>query len=105
MANALSKEKKEIIIMGDFNIDLLNYEKSIDIQNNLDLLCSNSFLPYITLPTRLSSSTQTLIDNIFYKGKSNPVSGNLTIDISDHLAQVLFLQSNKKKAYFEKDKN
>ena len=53
--------------MGDFNIDLLNYEKSNDVQEYLDTLCSNSFLPHITLPTRLSKSTKTLIDNIFTK--------------------------------------
>ena len=81
--------------MGDFNIDLLNYEKNCNVQNYLDALCSNSFLPYITLPTRLSHSSKTLIDNIFYKGINRPVSCNLAIDISDHLAQVLFLQSNK----------
>ena len=93
LLDKLSKEKKEIIILGDFNIDLLNYEKNHDIQENLNLLYSNSYLPYITLPTRLSNTTKTLIDNIFYKGNKQPISGNLTIDISDHLAQVLFLES------------
>ena len=91
----LSNEKKEIIILGDFNIDLLNYEKNEKVQENLDLLYSNSYLPYITLPTRLSNTTKTLIDNIFYKGNNQPISGNLTIDISDHLAQVLFLETKK----------
>ena len=69
----LSYEKKEIIIMGDFNVDLLNYENNNDVQDNLNLLFSNSYLPYITLPTRLSKSTKTLIDNIFYKGTRQPI--------------------------------
>ena len=94
----LSHEKKEVIIMGDYNIDLLNYDSNKDVQNYLDTLCSNSFLPYITLPTRISNTTKTLIDNIFYKGGSQPKSGNLTVDISDHLAQVLFIPSYNKES-------
>ena len=88
--------------MGDFNIDLLNYEQSKDVQENLDLLCSNSYLPYITLPTRLSNTSKSLIDNIYYKGINQPTSGNLTIDISDHSAQLLFLNSNKTYSYTNK---
>ena len=51
---------------------------------------SQSFLPYITTPTRITRSTKTLIDNIYYnKPLSNIFSGNLSIIISDHLIQFL----------------
>ena len=58
----------------------------------LDSLASNSFLPYILQPTRLTSHSKTLIDNIFSNVISHEVtSGNITATISDHLPQFLFV--------------
>ena len=76
--------------MGDFNINLLNYENENKITEFLDGMCSNSFLPFITIPTRITPRSRTLIDNIFYNGTiQNTTAGNITTDISDHLAQFL----------------
>ena len=56
----------------------------------LDSLASNSFLPYILQPTRITSRSSTLIDNIFTNIiLPDSISGNLTATISDHL--LLFL--------------
>ena len=54
----------------------------------LDSLASNSFIPLILQPTRLTTHSITLIDNIF-SNFINPdiISGNLTATISDHLPQ------------------
>ena len=54
------------------------------------LSASNSFLAYILQPTRITSHSKTLTDNIF-TNVIFPVSwsGNLTITISDHLLQFL----------------
>ena len=51
--------------MGDFNIDLLNYTTDNKVSEFLDKMCSSSLLPLITHPTRISKTSQTLIDNIF----------------------------------------
>ena len=58
-----------------------------------DTLTSNLFVPHIIYPTRITSSTKTLIDNIFSNSTNYllGVSGNLTISISDHLAQFLII--------------
>ncbi len=51
--------------MGDFNIDLLKSE-SCDFANKFtEQLFTSSFYPLITKPTRITSHTATLIDNIF----------------------------------------
>ena len=77
--------------MGDFNIDLLKYHtdnNSITFFNNLS---SHFFTPHVLQPTRLTSKS--LIDNIFFNSleyKSN--SGNLLLEISDHLIQFLILE-------------
>ena len=52
------------------------------------------YLPYILHPTRVTSDSQTITDNIFSNCVSKEaVCGNLTSTISDHLPQVLFIPS------------
>ena len=47
---------------------------------------SRMFFPLITRPTRITSNTATLIDNIFTNNLNNlSVSGLMFCDISDHL--------------------
>ena len=49
-----------------------------------------SLSPQITIPTRLTSRSSTLIDNIFTNTVNESLlSGNLTFSISDHLVQFL----------------
>ena len=51
---------------------------------------SNSLAPKITIPTRLTTHSKTLIDNIFDTNiDENSIAGNLTSPISDRLAQFL----------------
>ena len=63
------------------------------------------YLPYILHPARVTGHSQTIIDNIFSK---EIVCGNLTLTISDHLPQVLFIPSmfsdnpDKKSNIFER---
>ena len=83
-------KKTTVFLLGDFNINLLEYEKHNPTNEFLDSLSSNMFLPYILLPTRISSNSKTLIDDIFSKFISNEViAGNLTATISNHLPQFL----------------
>ena len=90
--NLLSEKNKEIVLMGDFNIDLLKYEKDHNTADFLDQMYSASLVPHITSPTRITSHSRTLIDNIFSTAISeNAISGNMVTSISDHLAQFLFL--------------
>ena len=86
----VSFENKDVYLLGDFNISLLNYE-------------SDRHTPYIKLPTRITPRSKTLIDNIFYNNfNESIISGNLITDISDHLAQFIIIpkilqQESKKK--------
>ena len=84
----LSHENKEVLIMGDFNINLLYYDNK-NTANFLDTVFSYSYLPFINTPTRVTDHSKT-IDNIFY---NNPIlnitTGNISSVISDHLIQFL----------------
>ena len=74
--------------MGNFNVDLLKSNGSSEFYTNLS---SHFFTPFVLQPTRLKAKT--LIDNIFLNSlefQSN--SGNVLLEISDHLLQFLILE-------------
>ena len=50
----LTKENKNIILLGDFNINLLNYDNSSETAYFLNNMCSNALFPFITQPTRVT---------------------------------------------------
>jgi len=73
--------------MGDFNINLINHENHLATSTFLDGIFSNMLYPLILHPTRITSNSATLIDNIFTNNYSSVCSNNglLFSDISDHL--------------------
>ena len=92
LLDKVSKEQKSVFLLGDFNVNLLNYNDHNPTNEFLDSLASNSFVPYILQPTRLTSHSKTLIDNIFCNIISpEAISGNLILTISDHLPQFMIV--------------
>ena len=88
----ISKEQKSVFLLGDFNVNLLNYNEHNQTNEFLDSLASNSFIPLILQPTRITSHSNTLIDNIFSNViEPDIISGNLTATISDHLPQFAII--------------
>ena len=81
------ENKNEIIIIGDFNINLLKINERELFCEFFDNLIAQGFLPKITFPTRFTRTNGTLIDNIFCKGtrsNTNIKSGILINTFSDH---------------------
>ena len=90
----LSKEKKPCFITGDFNINLLTINKDSSVDKFFDNLTDKQFMPLITIPTRITNTSKTLIDNIIHNEFSNDIiSGNLTVGISDHMPQFCIIPS------------
>ena len=88
----LSLENKTLVLLGDFDADLLKYHTDSDISNFLDSMYSSLLLPHITSPTLTTATSATLIDNIFGNNCHYPyTSSNLDITLSDHYAQFLIL--------------
>ena len=85
LLDKLPQENKTIFLLGDFNINLLNYDVHPPTNEFLDSLLSHYFLPHILQPSRVTTNSKTLIDNIF----PNIISGYSTASISDHLPQFL----------------
>ena len=89
----VSKEQKSVYLLGDFNVNLLNYNDHPPTNEFLDSLASNSVIPYILQPTRITDHSETLIDNIFSNVITvDAISGNLTVRIFDQLPQIMILQ-------------
>ena len=66
-------------------------------ENILEIMYSRMFFPLITRPTRITSNTATLIDNIFTNNLNNfSVSGLIFCDISDHLPIFTLLLDQSK---------
>ena len=82
----LAKEKKETILMGDFNINILNCNSNRDTSSFIDTIYSNSFYLTTNIPTLITSTSKTLIDNILYNNITKSISaGNIVTCILGHL--------------------
>ena len=99
--SSINATRKDIIITGDFNINLLH----INVCNKehygdfLDLMLGCSLIPKITLPTRMAENSCSLIDNIFCTISPNYISSQAGIiysKISDHHPYFLSICPNNK---------
>ena len=84
--SSIKSESKLAYLLGDFNINLLSIDKHKDTQDFVDNMYSYSMFPCITKPTRVTSRSATLIDNVFQNDvlNDNTLSGILYTDITDH---------------------
>ena len=61
----MSLDKKAIALLGDFNASLKPYDLDRDLSFFLDLMYSNTLLPQIATPYRITSKSATPTDSIF----------------------------------------
>ena len=79
-------------IMGDFNIDLLSNRQVASGPDTAGEFMSGGFYPLISLPSRITDTTATLIDNIWTNNVGAEVaSGLVTVRLSDHLPVFTFV--------------
>ena len=89
---SLLNVRETTVVCGDFNINLLSINSNEHYNTFFADTLSSSFLPTITLPTRLSNNSS-LIDNIFVnKHERLNFAGILNNEISDH--QVIAVNMN-----------
>ena len=71
-------------------------------------MASNGFLAHITLATRITDITMSIINNIYINTfKEDILSGNIMIEIADHLLQFISINKNEvkdiKPNYYKRD--
>ena len=99
LLHRIKREKKDIIIGTDQNLDYLKIHHHSSTAKFLDINLTNDLLPSITKPTRITHRSCTLIDNIYV---SNGIAKSLdsmvlTTDISDHLPCLAIIGTSRKK--------
>ena len=112
LLDKISRENKICLLMGDFNVNLMNYQHHQLTGQFLDGMYSNMFFPLITRPLRITSHTATLIDHIFVNNFfERSRSGLIFTDISDHLPVFSILSDStlvnrcRQDPVFIRDKN
>ena len=86
--------------MSDLKKNLLNYYHHTETHDYVDAMFSNSLIPQITKPTRITPTTATLIDNIYSNdilGEYKQLQGILYSDIADHLPIFILTTLNNGK--------
>lgn len=86
LLDKIKSDGKLAYIMGDYNINIINSEH-IETLNFIDMMFEYGFIPCINKPTRVTSKSATLIDNIFtnnYCSFDSAINGILYTDVSDH---------------------
>ena len=78
--------KKEVIMAGNFNMNLLDFEQNKKVKNFLNIMFGHSMMPVINKPTRVTRNTVTAIDHIFINSVTTTKfkTGIIKSDISDH---------------------
>ena len=93
----ISKERKQCILMGDFNLDLTKVDTHNQTKDFVHSLYTNAFYPTISKPTRGTDQSDTLLDNIITNITGYCIkSGVLYNDISDHFPVFNLIQINSK---------
>ena len=96
--NLINKERKPAFICGDFNFDLLKVSSHGATNEFLNTFYTGAFYPLITKPTRVTTKSSTLIDNIFTNILDQKISpGILYNDITDHFPVFQILNDNENK--------
>ena len=91
----INKENKNSVIMGDFNIDLLQFSNHSTTDNFVNNVLSHSFIPVITRPTRLTFTSATVIDHIYTNDvTSKAKSGIIITDVADHFG-TFYMKTKK----------
>ena len=97
----LSKKKtsgKNVFIVGDLNINSLDYESNEPVKNLFNFVFQNGFLPLIQRATRVTKTTATAIDHIITDAifKNEMTSGIIKTDITDHFPIFTILEKYNK---------
>ena len=66
ISDNINKERKKGVLLGDFNINLLDFNEKREIGKFVDIAASHNFFPTISIPTRITDTASTLIDNTIY---------------------------------------
>ena len=81
--------KSDNLLLGDFNINLLEHQTHQETGNFLAVMQSLNYIPIISRPTRFPEGNQrgnpSLLDHIYVNFTLPSISGIIQFDLTDHL--------------------
>ena len=96
--NILSKRKitnKELVLVGDFNINVLDFNESKMVEKFVNLMFRHGLIPTLNKPIRVTRNTATAIDHIITNSVINAEfkTGIIKTNISDHFPIFFIFKS------------
>ena len=82
-------------LIGDFNLNVLDYETNTKVKKKFNLIFQHGLIPVINKPTRVTRKSATAIDHIITNSisLSNFTTGIIKTDMTDHMP--IFLINSK----------
>ena len=91
LLTSLSRLTGTCAVAGDFNLNILKINERSVISDFFDMMVDHSFYPRITLPTRFSKKSCSLLDQIYVKQSDDSTPNDsllLFSALSDHFACI-----------------
>ena len=94
--NLLEKIRCKCILLGDFNINILNEHFDNNVANFVNVMREHFYHPVITKPTRVQNGSATLLDHIWLNFDHDRTHQSHIIfsGITDHFPTTYHLKSN-----------
>ena len=92
------KNRKNIVLAGDFNINFLDFETNRNVQDFLNLIFRYNMIPLTNKPTRVTKHSTNAIDHIITNsviGHDDFKSAIIKADLSDHFPIVFAIKTNE----------
>ena len=101
-------ESKQTFILGDFYINLLNYDSNTPTTNFFNLFLSQHCLPYIVHHASVSAHSTAIINNILSNVCNvDTIGGKVLTQVSDHFPQFIVIKKAgirmKSVSYYQHD--
>ena len=80
----ITKTNQTFYLCGDFNVNISPESSNPSANDFLNVILGNSVFPTLTIPTRITENSKTIIDNIITNDSNIILPGIIQTDISDH---------------------
>ena len=99
ITDKLIRENKKLFIVGDFNINCLDYTTNSKTKKFMNHMFSKGMLSVVNRPTRVTKTSSSCIDHIYINSyfDRDILSGIIKTDLTDHFP--IFIKSNEPMDY------
>ena len=95
--NVLGLSKSDVVLIGDFNCDLLAVTHDCYTKRLINICNGFNYVQLITEPTRVTETTESLLDHVYVTNEENvSISGVIHTGLSDHSLVYACIGKSKK---------